>query len=466
MSSASTRARALRNLERAVLEQPAELDWTPPADERRRPALAPDEQPPVRYVKAPDGVSIAYQVGGDGPVDLIIILGFTSHLDVWWEPWSGRLARRLMSFVRLIVFDKRKTGLSDRPPHSGIEQWMEDTRLVLDAVGSERAVVLGMSAGGGVGALFAATYPERTRALILYGASARYQADDDYPIGTPIATLEPLVKRLEAEWGNGALLDRFCPSVKNDPVLRKHYARFQQLSASPGAAAAYARGAPPDRRSRPSRGQRAHPRPARDPGRDRSGGASAVHGGPDPERQDGGIRQRRPSDLADRRSRLHGQRDSRLRARRCAERPDRARPRHRPRRRRHAEAAQDDVARLVDRYRGTVVRRDDGLLATFDGPARAIRCAEEIVAQLSDGDTVRAGLHCGECELVGREVSGVAVQIARCVMGVAPPGRVVVSQTVRDLVFGSEITFADHGTHALGDSRGDWRTYLVTAPAI
>ncbi len=131
-----------------------------------------------------------------------------------------------------------------------------------------------------------------------------------------------------------------------------------------------------------------------------------------------------------------------------------------------AEAAQDDVARLVDRYRGTVVRRDDGLLATFDGPARAIRCAEEIVAQLSDGDTVRAGLHCGECELVGREVSGVAVQIARCVMGVAPPGRVVVSQTVRDLVFGSEITFADHGTHALGDSRGDWRTYLVTAPAI
>lgn len=136
---------ALRNLERAVLEQPAELDWTPPADERRRPALAPDEQPPVRYVKAPDGVSIAYQVGGDGPVDLIIIPGFTSHLDVRWEPWSGRLARRLMSFVRLIVFDKRKTGLSDRPPHSGIEQWMEDTRLVLDAVGSERAVVLGMS---------------------------------------------------------------------------------------------------------------------------------------------------------------------------------------------------------------------------------------------------------------------------------------------------------------------------------
>ena len=138
---------ALRDLERAVLEQRPDLDWAPPRSVRRT-VLGPDDQPPVRYATAPGGVSIAYQVAGDGPLDLVIIPGFTSHLDVWWAPWSGRLARRLLTFCRLIVFDKRGTGLSDRPSGSGIEQWMEDTRVVLDAVGSERPVVLGMSAGG------------------------------------------------------------------------------------------------------------------------------------------------------------------------------------------------------------------------------------------------------------------------------------------------------------------------------
>ena len=176
-------APALRSIERAILEQRPELDSSPRPETRRVLGLGPTEQPPVRYARAPDGVNIAYQVAGDAPVDLIIIPGFTSHLDIWWEPWSGRLARRLMTFVRLIVFDQRGNGLSDRPPAAGVEHRMEDTKVVLDAVGSERAVVLGMSAGGTVAVLFAATYPERTQALILYGAQPRYLVDDDYPFG-------------------------------------------------------------------------------------------------------------------------------------------------------------------------------------------------------------------------------------------------------------------------------------------
>jgi pimeloyl-ACP methyl ester carboxylesterase len=186
-------------------------------------------------------VSIAYQVAGEGPIDLVIVPGFTSHLDVWWEPWSCRLAQRLMSFCRLIVFDKRGTGLSDRPPQAGIEQWMEDTRAVLDAVGSEEAVVLGMSAGGTVAVLFAATHPERVRSLILYGSEPRYLADEDYPFGMAAADVEPLVSHVESAWGTGVLFGHFCPSARHDPVMRDHYARFQRASASPGAAASYLR---------------------------------------------------------------------------------------------------------------------------------------------------------------------------------------------------------------------------------
>ena len=178
------------------------------AADRRLP-LGADEQPPVRYATAPGGMSIAYQVAGEGPVDVIIIPGFTSHLDIWWEAWSGRMARRLMTFCRLIVFDKRGTGLSDRPPRSGIEHWMEDARVVLDAVGSEQAVVLGMSAGGTVAVLFAATYPERTRALILYGAEPCYLRDDDCPWGQrPLRHRGSTWTIVRARWGTGVFVRR------------------------------------------------------------------------------------------------------------------------------------------------------------------------------------------------------------------------------------------------------------------
>jgi pimeloyl-ACP methyl ester carboxylesterase len=168
-----------------------------------------------------------------------VIQGLPGHLDVWWDGWSGHLARELASFSRLIVFDKRGTGLSDRPPHSNAEQWMEDTRAVLDAAGSTEAVVLGMSMGGTIGILFAATHPERTRSLILYGASARYLRSEDYPIGTPLEDVQQTRSFVESNWGTGALFGALCPSAKHNPTLRADYARLQRLAASPGAAAAW-----------------------------------------------------------------------------------------------------------------------------------------------------------------------------------------------------------------------------------
>jgi DNA-binding SARP family transcriptional activator len=181
--------RELRDLEAAVLSQDHKVDWQPRSPSARR--IIPDprpppafmaEPPPVQYVKGRDGISLAYQVAGDGPIDLIIVPGYISELDNWWEAWAGRLVRRLASFSRLILFDKRGVGLADRPERITMRDWVEDTRTVLDAVGSERPAILGMSAGGAVAMLFAATYPERTGPLITYGASPRSLADDsDYP---------------------------------------------------------------------------------------------------------------------------------------------------------------------------------------------------------------------------------------------------------------------------------------------
>ena len=254
---------ALRTLEAAVREQRAELEWStqssaprsnwrpPPSTSTSVPRsdndaryLRPVAQPipKIRYARTEDGVNLAYQVVGDGPLDLIIVPGYVSHLDTWWEAWSGRLVRRLASFSRLILFDKRGMGLSDRPPHVDVEQWMEDTRVVLDAVGSEQAALLGVTAGGLIAILFAATYPERTRALVLYGAFARQlQSEDDYPIGLLPEDVDAHVAYTEARWGSGVGLRLYCPSVSDDPVAREQYGRFQRASASPGAASAYLR---------------------------------------------------------------------------------------------------------------------------------------------------------------------------------------------------------------------------------
>ncbi len=207
----------------------------PSADGRRRPTA-----PPVRYTTSPDGVHIAYQISGAGP-DLVVVPGFVSHLDAWWSPWGARVAERLSSFARLILFDKRGMGLSDRPPRVGLEQWLEDIELVLDAAGSEQAVVLGVSAGGAAATLFTARHPERVRCLILYGARARYIRADDYPFGLRPERVEAILADVAARWGQGDNFQVMCPSAAGDAVLRKEFERFERICASPAAGAAYLR---------------------------------------------------------------------------------------------------------------------------------------------------------------------------------------------------------------------------------
>ena len=452
---------ALRDLERAVLEQRPDLDWAPPRSVRRT-VLGPDDQPPVRYATAPGGVSIAYQVAGDGPLDLVIIPGFTSHLDVWWAPWSGRLARRLLTFCRLIVFDKRGTGLSDRPSGSGIEQWMEDTRVVLDAVGSERPVVLGMSAGGTVGVLFAATYPERTRALILYGSEPCYLRDDDCPWGVLAEEIEPMLERVHAEWGRGVMFSGLCPSAKHDAVLREQFARFQRASASPGAATDYLR-ALLHMDVRPALPLISAPTLVLHATRDVA----------DPVQAARYMAARIPNakmvelDSADHLIWLTDSLDAMVNE--IQDFAQGAIPSDETTRVLSTVLCIDilpgpsaeEAVRQIKRHRGDVVDNGGGgVLATFDGPARAIRAASAIIGEISDG-APRAGLHCGECEVVGRDVRGVAVSIARELARQAPTGRVLVSRTVRDLIVGSGITLEAHESAALDGVPGDWKAFLV-----
>ena len=490
---------ALRAVETAVLEQRPELDWPPSAEaglSKSSSMLADpgatgrldrgsrasrsllDETPRVQYARTEDGVNLAYQVAGDGPLDLIVVPGYVSHLDTWWEAWSGRLVRRLASFSRLILFDKRGVGLSDRPPHVDVENWMEDTRVVLDAVGSERAAVLGVTAGGLISVLFAATYPERTRSLVLCSAFARQLRDEvDYPIGLRREDVESHVEYTEARWGTGVGLRLYCPSVGNDPVAREQYGKYQRASASPGAASAYLRAlaeidvrhalplvrAPTlvlhSTRDRVISVELARYMAERIPNVTLVELNSADHliwfsdaldtmtdeiqdflTGNLPNRE---INRVLATVLFIDRVHLPG-RDEGL----------------------GHERLDDDhkVRQLVNRFRGRAVwHTEDGLLATFDGPARAIRCASAIVGDLgAAGLDVRAGLHSGECEVRGDEIGGVAVEIARGVADLARPGEVLVSQTVRDLVFGSEITFSGPGSHMPQCVPGEWRVYAVT----
>jgi pimeloyl-ACP methyl ester carboxylesterase len=240
--------RRLRELEARVLAQDSALDLpTAPVSptgvvvplggvEARRRAGAP----PVQYVRTDDGIDIAYQVVGDGP-DLLVVPGFPSHLDVWWEPWGGGLIQALAGFCRVIIFDKRGMGLSDRPPNIGIERWLDDVELVRLAAGAERPIVFGMSAGGPVATTYTARHPERVAALILYGARAKFVRTDDYPYGLGPAGLDIVLDALEQMWGSGKAFDLMAPSAASNPQLRSEYARFERLAASPASGVAFLR---------------------------------------------------------------------------------------------------------------------------------------------------------------------------------------------------------------------------------
>jgi len=436
--------------------------------------------PQTRYARSGEA-HIAYHIYGNGPIDLVFVPGFISHLEwMWQEPTCARFFERLASFSRVIAFDKRGTGLSD-PVSAPIsfEERMDDVRAVMDAAGSDLAVVFGVSEGGAMSALFAATYPERTQSLILYGAYPRVLWAPDYPCGAPVEALQKLTDVPET-WGQGAGLSLWAPNFAQDPGLREWWGTLQRLSASPGMVKALFRlyfdidvrsvlpaiSVPTLVLHR--RDDRLIPAGMGRYFAEHIPGARFVEfsgqdhlffvcdtdsildemqefltgrrQGPDPDRKlltvlftDIVGSTQRAASLEDRRWHELLERHNTL------------------------------VRRQLQRYRGQEVdNAGDGFLATFDGPARAVRCAMSIRDGLRALDIeIRAGIHTGECEIVADRVRGIAVHIGARVLDHAGPNEILVSGTVKDLVAGSGLQFSDRGLFTLKGVQGEWRLFAA-----
>jgi len=420
-------------------------------------------EPQTRYVKSGDA-HIAYQVVGDGPVDLIIVRGYISHLEVAWEsPALASFYRRLASFCRLILFDKRGTGLSDRVPEDDLptlEQRMDDVRAVMEAVGSERAALFGASEGGPMCLLFAATYPERTLGLLLWGCFAHYDWRRSF-IGRYWggATVDDALDRLEREWGDGGDLAAMAPSLAGDEAARRAWGRAQRQSATPTTARALLR-MMLDIDVRPL--LPAIRAPVVILHRVGDVAVDVVHSRYMAEHIPGARYVELPGP-----DHLPWIGDTEPIVAEIQELVTGTRPEPEPDRvvatvmfvdgPQTAEAVRSHVTR----FRGAMLAaRGDRLVASFDGPARAIRCAEAIVAE---DDRSRAGLHTGECEPAGGELRGVAVDMAAEILARAAPGEVLVSRTVADLVAGARIGFADRGSHTLAAVGDAWQLLATSS---
>jgi pimeloyl-ACP methyl ester carboxylesterase len=438
--------------------------------------------PITRYTRSGE-VSIAYQVVGERGPDVVLAPGFPSNIEHAWEqPRLAHFYRRLASVGRLILFDKRGMGLSDRVAESelpGIEQRMDDVRAVLDAAGSERATVIGLSDGGPIAAVFAATYPERTTGLVMVNSYARRLQGDGYEWGPTADDWRGFEELFRAGWGEPLFLDVLMPSRADDPEFAAWWAAYLRRSSSPAAATAYLR---------------------MNAGIDIRPVLPAIH-----------VPTLILHSVGDRICPIEG-------GRYLAERIPEARLVELPGDDHHPWAADEQrfvealeeflggrgepppasalatllftdvvgstelAASLGDRRWSTlleshhaVVRAEldrfdgvevdtagDGFLATFDGPARAVRCALAIGRALGDvGLRVRAGVHTAEVEIAGRAVRGIGVHVAARIMATAGPGEVVVSHVVRDLALGSGLRFADRGRHMLKGVPGEWELLAV-----
>jgi class 3 adenylate cyclase len=442
--------------------------------------------PKTRYARS-DDANIAYQVAGDGPIDLVYVPGWVSNVETAWEdPNVSRFLQRLATFSRVILFDKRGTGLSDPVPIDELptlEQRMDDVRAVMDAAGSERAALFGASEGGVMCALFAATYPERTSALVIYGSYAKGIATDDYPHGmVPIEALDEFIEALAELWDDaGGLLSIWAPSAGDDPVATAAFGRYLRSGASPSAVEALTRmnGMADVRHVLPAIcvptlviHRAADMIVSVEAGRDLAAmiqGARYVelpgedhlwfHGDADAilDEMEEFLTGTRSPQVPDRVLATVMFTDSVDSTRQAAALGDR---RWRDLLGRHDAL----MRRELERHRGRAVKTmGDGFLATFDGPARAIRCACSVRDALRDlGIEVRAGLHTGEFDLIGDDVGGIAVNIGARVGSAAGPGEVLVSRTVTDLVAGSGIAFEDRGVHALKGVPGEWQLFAVS----
>jgi class 3 adenylate cyclase/alpha-beta hydrolase superfamily lysophospholipase len=440
-------------------------------------------RPETRYAKSGD-VHLAYQVAGEGAVDLILVHGWISHLEHQWEdPSLARFLDRLASFSRLILFDKRGTGLSDRVADSALptlEQRMDDVRAVMDAVGSTRAALFGISEGGPLSALFAATYPERTSALIMYGSYAKWIRDAEYPWAPTREDHEAAFKAYEEHWGTPIGLKIFAPSVAEDERWRQWWAQQLRLSASPGAGVTLyrmnveidIRPILPTIRVPTLILHRAGDR-LMNPGGSRYmaqqipaakfvelAGADHIAWIGDVDTLLAEVQEFvtgvRPACEMDRVLATVLFVDIVGSTERAAELGD-------VRWRDLMENFQHQVSKEVARSGGRVINTaGDGVFASFNGPARAIRCAcavRDAVAAM--GLTVRSGLHTGECEIDDDTVAGIAVHIGARVAAHAAPGEILLSSTVKDLVAGSGLRFLDRGSHSLKGVAGRWRLFAV-----
>jgi len=442
-------------------------------------------QPETRYAKSGD-VHIAYQVFGDGPFDLVFLPTYVTHVEYMWEePAHARFFQRLASFSRLILLDKRGTGLSDRVTDAAtLEERMEDVHAVLDAVGSRQAALLGASDGGAMAALFAATYPERTRALILYASIAAAAHSDEHPWAPTAEQRAEMLELIEKGWGSREFAMTFlaieAPSVAADERLQDWWMRFLRLAASPGAALALMRlntqiditrvvpairvptlvlhrkddlCVPLDW-SRYLARRIPNAKLVELAGQDHLpvvGDAEALLG--EIEEFLTGTRAATETDRVLTTVLFTDIVDSTTRAASLGDR----------RWRELLDSHDAGVRRELARARGREIKTTgDGFVAAFDGPARAIRCALAISAGARQlGLDVRAGLHTGECEVRGDDLAGIAVHIGARVAEVANAAEVLVSSTVKDLVAGSGLRFADRGTHDLRGVPGEWRLFAV-----
>ncbi len=439
--------------------------------------------PATRYARNGD-VSIAYQIVGKGPVDLVLVPGFISHLDLWWTiPATTALLRRLASFSRLILFDKRGTGLSDPVPEvPTLEERMEDVHAVLDAAGSDRATLLGISEGGPMSLLFAATYPQRTASLIMYGSFARLPTPSlpERKRAAQEARLNEFVNDIIDHWGEGRGIDYFAPSLAGDSARREQFALYERAAASPRMVRALFRGvleidatpaltaigvptlvlhraeetAVPVDAGRYLAEHVPGARYVELSGIDHLPWVGDVDSVLDEVEQfvTGTRRATEPDRVLA--SVLFT--DIVGSTERAAELGDR-------RWREVLDSHDELVRRELEVYGGHEVKSTgDGFLATFDGPAAAIRCACAIRDDVGSlGIEVRAGVHTGECEARDGDVGGMAVHIGARVSAHAGAGEVLVSSAVRDLVVGSGIEFADRGAHELKGVPGTWQLLAV-----
>jgi pimeloyl-ACP methyl ester carboxylesterase len=437
--------------------------------------------PEVGYARSGE-VHVAYQVVGDGTIDIVLVSGFVTNLHVLWEdPGYRRFCERLGSFARVLLFDKRGMGLSDRVQAGTLEERMDDVRAVMDAAGSERAALIGMSEGGPLSMLFAASYPERTVALLLCGAEVKEEITDDWPWGdTTRPELEAAMATVSDWWGRPDLVARLIPSHGEDPWLSDCYRRLMVQGASPAAAETFMRMAfeidvrhvapavhVPTLVVHTTGDGVCHVENGRFFARTIEGaryveldGAdhlpwgehvdeilaeireflTGVREGPNPDRVLATVLF---TDVAGSTDRMQALGDRRWRE--------------------LLETHYDAVRRELGRFGGRELdTAGDGFLAAFDGPARGIRCAQAVIAAArTHGLDVRAGVHTGECEVIGEKLAGLAVHIGARVAAEAAPGEVLVSSTVRDLVAGSGLDLVDRGLFQLKGVEGERRLFAA-----